>query len=70
MLYWLADLSSTLSIFNVFRYLTFRAGGAVVTALMVAFVFGPAIIRWLRLRQRCRRPRREESARGLLKFTM
>ena len=27
MLYWLADLSSTLSIFNVFRYLTVRTGG-------------------------------------------
>lgn len=35
--------------FNVFRYQTFRAAGAVVTALLVAFYFGPPIIRRLRL---------------------
>jgi phospho-N-acetylmuramoyl-pentapeptide-transferase len=34
-------------IFNVFRYLTFRAAGAVVTALILAFVLGPMTIRWL-----------------------
>ena len=27
--------------FNLFRYLTFRTGGAVLTALIVAFVAGP-----------------------------
>ena len=35
-------------IFNLFRYQTFRAAGAVVTALLVAFLLGPATIRWLR----------------------
>jgi len=34
-------------IFNLFRYITFRAAGAVVTSLVIAFVVGPAIIRWL-----------------------
>jgi phospho-N-acetylmuramoyl-pentapeptide-transferase len=34
-------------VFNVFRYLTFRAAGAVVTALVLAFVLGPMTIRWL-----------------------
>ena len=34
-------------VFNLFRYITFRAAGAVVTSLLVAFVVGPAIIRWL-----------------------
>src|SRR5438067_1331938 len=34
MLYWLADLSSTLSIFNVFRYLTVRTAGSTLTALV------------------------------------
>jgi phospho-N-acetylmuramoyl-pentapeptide-transferase len=34
-------------IFNVFRYITFRAAGAVVTALILAWVLGPATIRWL-----------------------
>jgi phospho-N-acetylmuramoyl-pentapeptide-transferase len=60
MLYWLSDLSSDLSILNVFRYLTFRAGGAVITALLVAFVFGPAIIRWLRTKQKFGQPIRPD----------
>ncbi|MEX0979887.1 MAG: phospho-N-acetylmuramoyl-pentapeptide-transferase [Gemmatimonadota bacterium] len=34
-------------LFNVFRYQTFRAAGAVVTALVLAFVLGPPTIRWL-----------------------
>lgn len=34
-------------VFNLFRYLTFRAAGAVVTSLVLAFVLGPATIRWL-----------------------
>jgi phospho-N-acetylmuramoyl-pentapeptide-transferase len=51
MLYWLADLSSTISIFNVFRYLTVRTGGAMMTALVFVFLFGPWIIDHLRVRQ-------------------
>ena len=35
-------------VFNVFRYITFRAAGAVVTSLLLAFILGPATIRWLR----------------------
>jgi phospho-N-acetylmuramoyl-pentapeptide-transferase len=34
--------------FNLFRYITFRAAGAMVTALVLSFLLGPAIIRWLR----------------------
>src|SRR5213082_2625522 len=51
MLYWLADLSGTISVFNVFRYLTVRTGGALMTALVFVFLFGPWIIDHLRLRQ-------------------
>ena len=51
MLYWLADLSSSLSALNVFRYLTVRTGGAMMTALIFVFLFGPWIIDNLRLRQ-------------------
>jgi len=40
MLYWLADLSGTISVFNVFRYLTVRTGGAMITALIFVFLFG------------------------------
>ena len=34
-------------VFNLFRYITFRAVGAVVTSLLIAFVVGPVAIRWL-----------------------
>ena len=37
--------------FNLFRYLTFRTGGAVLTALFFAFVCGPYVIARLRARQ-------------------
>ena len=51
MLVWLADFSGTFPILNVFRYITFRAGGATATALLVVFFFGPWAISWLRLKQ-------------------
>ena len=34
-------------VFNLFRFITFRAAGAVVTALVLAFLLGPMTIRWL-----------------------
>ena len=43
----LYSLSDRIPVFNVFRYITFRAAGAVVTALILAWVLGPATIRWL-----------------------
>jgi phospho-N-acetylmuramoyl-pentapeptide-transferase len=36
---------------NLFRYLTFRSGAAVFTALILSFYFGPKIIRWLKSKQ-------------------
>ncbi len=36
------------SFFNIFQYISFRAAYAAVTALLISFLFGPAIIRWLR----------------------
>ncbi len=51
MLQWLADLHQSFTAFNVFRYITFRTGGAVVTALLFVFLFGPAMISMLRLKQ-------------------
>src|SRR5579864_5439706 len=47
----LVHLLGHVGILNIFRYITFRAGGAVMTALLIAFVFGPAMSRWLRARQ-------------------
>jgi len=46
----LAPLAKQHIFFNLFNYLTFRAAGAVVTALLLAFLWGPAIIRRLRER--------------------
>ncbi len=47
----LFPLADEIGVFNLFRYLTFRTGGAVLTALLVSFIFGPGVIRWLRDRQ-------------------
>ncbi len=49
MLYhWLAPLGQKYIIFNLFNYISFRAAGATVTALLLAFVVGPPVIRRLR----------------------
>lgn len=48
MLYeFLFPLTSYVSGFNIFRYISFRAGGAVITALLISFVVGPWMLRWL-----------------------
>ena len=36
-------------LFNLFRYITFRSGAACMTALVVSFLLGPEVIRWLQL---------------------
>jgi phospho-N-acetylmuramoyl-pentapeptide-transferase len=60
MLYWLTELAGELSIFNIFRYITFRTGGALITALLFVFLFGPMIIRSLRVRQGKGQPIRKD----------
>ena len=47
----LYPLADQFGLFNLFRYITFRTGGAVLTALVISFVAGPSLIRWLRVRQ-------------------
>ena len=53
MLYYLSLLTHTeeLAFFRLFRYLTFRSGAAVVTALLIAFLINPMLIRWLKVKQ-------------------
>jgi phospho-N-acetylmuramoyl-pentapeptide-transferase len=52
MLYYLIlKLTSEVSAFNAFRYLTTRTGGAILTALFFIFVFGPKIIALLKIKQ-------------------
>lgn len=43
--------AETFILFNLFRYLTFRSGAACLTALLVSFGIGPALIRWLKVHQ-------------------
>ena len=51
MFYWLIEFTDKINVLNVFRYLTVRTGGAMITALIFVFLFGPWIIDHLRLRQ-------------------
>ena len=60
MLYFLGQLGDSLAVFNVFRYITFRTAGAVVTALFFVFLFGPGMIAGLRIRQGRGQPIRED----------
>ncbi|MEM1399597.1 MAG: phospho-N-acetylmuramoyl-pentapeptide-transferase, partial [Pseudomonadota bacterium] len=47
----LFPLSDTFGPFNLFQYLTFRSGGALMTSLIIAFLIGPSLIGWLKDRQ-------------------
>jgi phospho-N-acetylmuramoyl-pentapeptide-transferase len=49
-------LADQFILFNLFRYITFRAGAACMTALIVAFVLGPRVIRWLKSVQKQGQP--------------
>lgn len=60
MLFWLTELSDGGDVFNLFRYITFRAGGAFFTALVFGFVFGKPLINALRRRQQFGQPIRED----------
>jgi phospho-N-acetylmuramoyl-pentapeptide-transferase len=51
---------------NLFRYITFRSGGAVVTALLISFVLGPRLILWLRRKQSNGQPIRPDGPNGHL----
>ncbi len=56
----LSQYADQLSALNVFRYITFRTGGAMITALAVSFITGPLIIKWLRRTQNGGQPIRED----------
>ena len=47
----LLPLAGEYQIFNLFRYITFRSGGAMLTSLILALMFGDAFIRWLKSHQ-------------------
>jgi phospho-N-acetylmuramoyl-pentapeptide-transferase len=60
MLYQLVNFSDQINALNVFRYITFRTGGAIFTALLFVMMFGPAIIDLLRIKQGKGQPIRED----------
>ena len=60
MLYWLTEFSDGGDAFNLFRYITFRAGGAFATALVFGFLFGRPLIDLLRRRQGKGQPIRDD----------
>ena len=64
MLYWLTELSDGGDIFNLFRYITFRSGGAFMTALIFGFLFGRPLINVLRKRQGKGQPIRDDGPEG------
>ena len=51
MLYWLAQTMDFAGVFNLVRYLSFRAGATIATALIIGLLLGPRFIGWLRVRQ-------------------
>ena len=56
----LSPLADDISFLNLFRYLTFRTGGAVMTALAISFLLGGPLIRWLKSQQGTGQPIRED----------
>jgi len=60
MLYELIHYSDQIKALNVFKYQTFRTGGAIFTALLFVMLFGPGIIDLLRIKQGKGQPIRED----------
>ncbi|MCH8322062.1 MAG: phospho-N-acetylmuramoyl-pentapeptide-transferase [Proteobacteria bacterium] len=62
----LAPLADDYGVLNLFRYLTFRTGGALMTALFISLVFGGPFIRMLKARQKKGQPIRSDGPSGHL----
>ena len=60
MFLWIADQLGYPGVFNLFRYITFRAGAATATALFLGLLIGPKFIGWLRVRQGKGQPIRDD----------
>ena len=63
----LAPFAHDFILFNLFRYITFRTGGAMATSLLICFIFGPGIIRWLKAKQGDGQPIRDDGPESHLK---
>lgn len=49
-----------MAVLRLFKYLSFRSAGAILTALFIAFMIGPGLIRWLKVKQGKGQPIRED----------
>ena len=63
----LTPLAPQFQIFNLFNYITFRTGGAILTSLIVCFMIAPPMIRWLKAKQREGQPIRDDGPETHLK---
>ncbi|MEQ1490780.1 MAG: phospho-N-acetylmuramoyl-pentapeptide-transferase [Terricaulis sp.] len=66
MLELLTQYSDSSQFFNLFNYITFRTGGAMFTAMILAFAIGAPFIAWLRKKQGKGQPIREDGPAGHL----
>jgi phospho-N-acetylmuramoyl-pentapeptide-transferase len=66
MLYELVNFSDQIAVLNVFKYITFRTGGAIFTALLFVMLFGPGIIDLLRVKQGKGQPIRDDGPKSHL----
>jgi phospho-N-acetylmuramoyl-pentapeptide-transferase len=67
MLYLIAEHLNFPGLLNLIRYITFRAGAAAMTALVIGLVIGPKFIGWLRVRQGKGQPIRADGPQTHLK---
>lgn len=63
----LFPLATDFQVFNLFKYLTFRAGGAIMTAFFITLWIGPSVIRWLKSKQGAGQPIRTDGPETHLK---
>ena len=60
----LTRYSEDFQFFNLFNYITFRVGGALMTSMIIAFILGPRMINLLRAKQGKGQPIREDGPEG------
>ena len=56
----LSAFADQIPVLNLFRYITFRTGGAMITALVISFILGPILIEWLKEHQQGGQPIRDD----------
>ena len=68
MIYYLSLLLvDSYSFLNVFKYLTFRAGGAFITSIAISFIFGPYLINYIKVKQKKGQPIRDDGPKWQIK---